>query len=541
VHYVIGSGPAGVACATGLLGKGLEVTLIDAGLQLEEPRQRALESLQETSPSEWRGERGGFLRDGMSAGSAGVPLKMAYGSDFAYRTLAGTADLVLQGASISASYAQGGLSNVWGAAVLPYRQSDLTGWPFPAERLAKHYRSVFEFMPLSGRRDELEEQFPLYSEQYESLETSRQARAMLGDLEAHRESLRSRGIRFGSARIAVAAHRDGRDCVRCGLCMYGCPHRLIYSSADTLHDLQRHERFHYLPGLQVTRVSEGGGRVRIVTQPAVPTDPANPAGSASASNINGATTAFEGERVYLACGVLATTTLLLRSLERYDSPAWAADSKYFLLPILRFRGTSGVRAEALHTLAQIFLEIEDPAISPYTIHLQTYTYNDLFEQALRSALGPLAPAVSGNALISRLLLFQGYLHSAHSPRIRMELRRKPSGEEEMQISGETPTAGDKIVRAVIGKLARSYRGIGALPLSPLLRLSAPGRGFHSGGSFPMRERPQDGETDVFGRPSGLTRIHAVDSSIFPSVPATTITLSAMANAHRIADELELYA
>lgn len=539
MHYVIGSGPAGVACAAGLLGKGLEVTMMDAGLELEEPRQRAVESLQAIAPSEWRGERGGFLRDGMHAGSAGVPLKMAYGSDFAYRTLVGTADPVQRGASMAASYAQGGLSNVWGAAVLPYRQSDLTGWPFAVERLAKHYRAVFEFMPLAGRRDELEEQFPLYAEQYETLETSRQARAMLCDLEAHRESLRGRGIRFGSARIAVAAHRDGRDCVRCGLCMYGCPHRLIYSSADTLRDLQQQERFHYLPGLQVTRVSEGAGRVRILTQPAVPIDRANPAGEGA--NLNGPATAFEGERVYLACGVLATTTLLLRSLERYDSPAWAADSKYFLLPILRFRGTAGVRAEALHTLAQIFLEIDDPAISPYTIHLQTYTYNDLFEQALRSSLGWLAPAASGNALISRLLLLQGYLHSADSPRIRMELRRKPSGEEEMQVAGETPTAGDKIVRAVIGKLARSYKGMGALPLSPLLRLSAPGRGFHSGGSFPMREHPQDGEADVFGRPSGLTRIHAVDSSIFPSIPATTITLSAMANAHRIADELELYA
>jgi choline dehydrogenase-like flavoprotein len=32
----------------------------------------------------------------------------------------------------------------------------------------------------------------------------------------------------------------------------------------------------------------------------------------------------------------------------------------------------------------------------------------------------------------------------------------------------------------------------------------------------------------------------VDSSIFPSIPATTITLTAMANAHRIGDEWELY-
>lgn len=56
----------------------------------------------------------------------------------------------------------------------------------------------------------------------------------------------------------------------------------------------------------------------------------------------------------------------------------------------------------------------------------------------------------------------------------------------------------------------------------------------------MRRNPGPLETDVFCRVPGMTRIHAVDASIFPTVPATTITLTAMANAHRIGSELELY-
>jgi choline dehydrogenase-like flavoprotein len=57
----------------------------------------------------------------------------------------------------------------------------------------------------------------------------------------------------------------------------------------------------------------------------------------------------------------------------------------------------------------------------------------------------------------------------------------------------------------------------------------------------MRDQPREMESDIYGRPAGLTRIHIVDASVFPSIPATTITLTAMANAHRIADELEHYA
>jgi choline dehydrogenase-like flavoprotein len=47
--------------------------------------------------------------------------------------------------------------------------------------------------------------------------------------------------------------------------------------------------------------------------------------------------------------------------------------------------------------------------------------------------------------------------------------------------------------------------------------------------------PQDGvESDVLGRVAPWRSIHLVDASVFPTVPATTFTLSIMANAHRIA-------
>ncbi len=97
------------------------------------------------------------------------------------------------------------------------------------------------------------------------------------------------------------------------------------------------------------------------------------------------------------------------------------------------------------------------------------------------------------------------------------------------------------IGAVIRKLFTMAGDLRAVPLPSQLRVGAPGRGFHGGGSLPMRRHPQGLETDVFGRPAGLRRIHAVDSSIFPSISATTITLTAMANAHRIGDEWELYA
>ena len=50
----------------------------------------------------------------------------------------------------------------------------------------------------------------------------------------------------------------------------------------------------------------------------------------------------------------------------------------------------------------------------------------------------------------------------------------------------------------------------------------------------MSKNPGDRETDLLGRPSGFQHVHVVDATTFPSIPSTTITLTAMANAYRIA-------
>jgi choline dehydrogenase-like flavoprotein len=93
------------------------------------------------------------------------------------------------------------------------------------------------------------------------------------------------------------------------------------------------------------------------------------------------------------------------------------------------------------------------------------------------------------------------------------------------------------MRAAIGKLGDNARLMRAFPLLPLLRSFNPGKGNHFGGSFPMRREPGAFESDALGRPAGLRRVHVVDATIFPSFPATTVTFTVMANAHRIASQV----
>ena len=168
-----------------------------------------------------------------------------------------------------------------------------------------------------------------------------------------------------------------------------------------------------------------------------------------------------------------------------------------------------------------------------------YTYNDLFRRAIRASLGygyPLFRAFEKHFL-NRFLLIQGYLNSDLSGTMTIRLdKSSPDSTGRLIVSGKVNNETATVVDRVIAKLKRNKRLFGAVPLSMLLKMGEPGRGFHSGGSFPMSCNPKDFETDLFGRPRGLKRIHIVDASTFPSIPASTITFTAMANAHRIASE-----
>lgn len=524
MYCVVGSGPAGVACAQALLKAGAKVTLLDAGAQLEPERRARLASLQAVPHERWTPSSLSFLRDGVTVTSDGIPLKRAYGSDFPYREPA-PLPIAHHGVEGKPSYARGGLSNVWGASVLPFRSQDMGGWPITVEDLEPHYRAVLGAMPFSARVDRLGKAFPLYHDHPSALRESSQAAALLGDLEAAHVALLDHGVRFGTSRLAVQGSSDGRQgCVYCAQCMYGCPFGYIYNSADMVERLRAQGGFEYRSGVLVEQVVEAGGEVRVKGR----------------SLDAGEGLEIRADRLFLACGVFSTARVLLASLDAYGQAVRALDNCYFLFPLVRYHGQTGAVRESLHTLAQAFLEIDDPAIGPHTTHLQVYTHNELFRKQVGNMLGALdgllGPAVE-RLLLTRMLLIQGYLHSDLSPGMTLTLSRGENGRPaELELAPEPNARTGPALSAVLRRLWLERGSLRAIPVGRALRVGAPGRGFHTGGTFPMRSSPGPFETDTLGRPSGMSRVHVVDASVFPTLPATTVTLSVMANAHRIGSE-----
>jgi choline dehydrogenase-like flavoprotein len=511
MYIVVGSGPAGIACACGLLELGAQVTMLDIGVVCEPERSALVSRLRECEPEQWEEDaRRRVSVQQLPATGQGFPVKLVFGSEFPYAPVEAVAQT---GTRCVQSWAEGGLSTVWGAAMLPFPANELTDWPFGLDQLEPHYKAAARITGIAGRHDALEELHPYFGEPAPSLPASSQAQWILARLERNARRLRAQGFRFGQSRLAVRASR----CRRCQLCLTGCVYDAIYSTAQTLRDLQRHPRFTYLRGVRVLRCDDAVEHSTVTYREIA----------------SGSTATISGRRTFVAAGVLATTRILLNSIGLREARLDLRFHPYFLAPMLMLSGSFVVSDEKLHALAQGFLEIVDPAISRHVVHTQLYTYNPLYRERIRAA-GPIAKAV-GSLLLGRLVALQGYLHSHESDAIEVRaFSDAPSGEIRLELAGSLGNGARRTMRRVIRKLARNAHLTGLVPLPFATQIGTPGDGNHIGCVFPMARDARGLQSDTLGRVRGLTRVHVVDASVFPSIPSTTITYTAMANAHRIA-------
>ncbi|MGB0661419.1 MAG: GMC oxidoreductase [Mangrovicoccus sp.] len=502
---VIGSGPSGVAAAWARLAKGREVLILDGGKELEPDKASLRDRLAKTGPQAWRAED----RAAYSAAQTEAPPGQVrrFGSDFAMEPF----DSIFaeaQGVALRSSRAVGGLSNLWGTAVLPFAPSDMQDWPITAEDLAPHYRAVQEILPIRGRQDALAPLFPNGLPDTPSpVPPTSQATILLHRFERRAARLSNQGLHVGMARQAVA-----EGCRECGMCLHGCPWGLMWSAAHNLAKVLENSRCRHRPGAIVARLEETETGILCHLE-------------------NGET--LIAERVFLASGVLDTARILLRSGLTGRDNLELKEARHGFLPMLQAAPSwPATDRLPLTTLPQLFAELKAPDLSPYLIHAQLYGWNEHYARDLHANYGAKLPGLGWlwPILARRLVVAQIFLHSAHWPSLTLQLAH--DGRLNAQISSDNPAA--RLLPQAAQRLGKGTRAAGLWALPFALRFAEAGGSFHLGSSLPMARNPKLGQSDLLGRPTGQRRLHVVDASVLPAIPATTITYPVMANAHRIA-------
>jgi len=452
----------------------------------------------------------------------GLPEKLHFGSDYIYatdRSFALTSAL----RAPYPTFAKGGFSNIWGAAILATDACDMADWPVSRPEMDPFFRKVAELLPLTGGGGTLSRSFPSYKSTLGMIDPGPQARLLLGDLERAESALLQKGTLYGRARLVVHTEPAGADvlaCNGCGECSIGCARGAIFSTVPLLEEMIRRKEIDYRDQVFVERILDSGSQVTIE-------------GIDLKSNDR---FQFAFDATFIAAGPINTTRLLLRSREIFDRPVRLKESQKFILPMLRRRGAPTALEQPSITLAGIFLESKISTLSDHWFHAQIVSMN---QRIFDSSPLPLADKAMGrklwSPLLRRVMLAWCGMHSDHSSHLQLTLKRGSGLQpDRLTIESRLSDRAHVTARLAAKELFKRGRLFDTLFCYWMMRFSHPGRATHCGSSFPMMRNPS-GEfaTDLFGRPFNWARTFVVDSSVLPSIPGTTTAFPVMANAYRI--------
>lgn len=411
------------------------------------------------------------------------------GGAFAYPTSLVVAE---DGGHLPLSSARGGLSRIWGAGVLMRDDEELAQFGPAEQGVRDGYLAVMAAIPTVGRVDATSERFPWPGEHPTAPQSRRFARlAQL--LQAPAQD----GVLFGFPRVALDL-RNLPGCLRCGQCLSGCPEHLFFNSGRELEGMSAAGVVSWLPGPAMSISCHRGG-----AEVSTPRGP------------------VRAKRVYLAAGPVATTALLQRSglLERDME---LEDSAVFYTAFLN---TSKPGDDVYDYAASQLVAFSDHP-GPDDFQLAIYEANPEYRARARELLRVVPAGLVPDAMLKRVNAGIGFL----APEVSGRLVIRTVSKGRTWVGRRTNRSTRDAARSVVARTGPRLRLHGLRPVPGAVVVPPPGSGYHVGAGMPVGGSVLDYE----GRLRKASAIHVVDASSLPHVWAGSHTLTAMANAYRIA-------
>jgi len=522
---VVGSGLAAVGAVKALISRGHRPTLLDVGDRLPSHLAEVRLTMARREPSEWSDHEWNQLAADEPQPNRSVPRKLVLGSDYFYSTEQAALsewDRFDRG-SPPWSPARGGFSVGWGAAVLPPAPSDVEEWPVTHADLLRNMQEVLDGIPLSEPTDDLGTYFgrlrpsgtnalalsPGQTSLHERLARSRTPRDTVAD----------KTVLVGQSRLLTESSPSAPSrCRFCGHCSSGCVYGSIYTAEHDLDRWIRDGAIEYRGATTVFALREHAGSVRIsfVSNQRVET--------------------LETERVFLAAGAVNSARILLNSSSDHPETTTIRRTGYCVQMFASLRPIS-LEWPEVNTQTSHFVTFRDAELSPFWAHAQVGLPNEAILRRLGLRHSNLSGARASAVKVAarRMVSVALNLHSSLGPTYELRINRTNAGLPSVETSQTWGTHSRRSTSAYSRRLGRILRPAGFFSIPLAKQTSGAALTYHFGASFPMRDEPRaPSDTDVLGRPFGWSRVHVVDSSVLPAIPATTVGLLTMANAHRIA-------
>jgi choline dehydrogenase-like flavoprotein len=519
----VGSGPGGANAAARLVEGGRRVLLLDFGNRDEHYAkivpERPFQEIRREDPAQHRyflgDEFEGIPFGGVRVGAQLTPPR-------AHALLDAEERLPLDAPEFSAmmSLARGGLGVAWGGGAFPFTDDELRSMGSDLATLQPHYDAVAARIGVSGARDDLLPFYPPSPSMMPPLEADTTGTVVAEAYARRREALNARGFFLGRTRLAVCSEpfRGRAAYPYFDLDFWSDPGRSFYRPQWTLDELERMLGFQYRPRLLVERFEEHGGGVRVEATHAE----------------TGAREVHEARALVLAAGTFGTARLVLRSLERYDTPVPLVSNAYTYVPTLNLRMLGRPTRDRRFSQAQLTAILVRETPERRLIQCQVFSYRSLLTFKLMKEL-PIAARESRRILQGLMSCFTilGIHHEDRpDPGKRCLLRRGSGGAPDvLRIDYQPAPEEAKRLHDDESALLACFRRLGCIPLKRI----RPGHGssIHYAGTFPITSEDRPLTCDTESRLRGTRSVYLADGSVFPWLPPKGLTFNIMANADRV--------
>jgi len=530
---VVGSGPSGVHFAQQALACGHAVTLLDVGYPKPAPVDPAasfdaLKTALDDPVGYFLGEDGeGVVYPATHPSYYGHPPSKQYvfrhPNGFRFRT--GTMEPLF-------SFARGGLAEAWTGGAYVFNEADLQDFPVDYNSLQPYYREVIRRIGIGGSEDDLARFIPFDGEYLPPLPLDPHSALLVSRYGEERERLQGEfGFHLGRSRVATLSRDHGgrKACGQLGRCLWGCPTSSIYTPSATLNECLSSDGFRYVPGVLVSHFEYGpDGTIRRLIAEELS---------------GGGHTAFEADHYALAAGALLTSKIVLdsiyRATGRLESLGGLMDNRQVHIPFL----TPGMLGRAVENASYQFhhlaFGLERPDPHEY-VHGQITT---LKSAAVHPIVQSLPLDLRGAMTVFRALraglgVANINLHDTRREESRITIRPVPGTDHTALVLDYTDDPGEEArMRQAIRDVKRALGRLGCIVPPGMTRVLPKGASVHYSGSLPMAATPGRFTCDSDGRSRDFPNLYIADGAGFPSLPAKNLTLTLMANARRIADQL----
>ena len=528
---MIGSGPAGAIAAARLVDAGRDVTLLDVAHDDPDTRARVPDLPFSELRVQDASQRRYFLGDaleGVPRGEIKVGAQLTPPRQFVTRDTERYLPVSGDDFDPMQSLALGGLGAAWGAASFTWTPEERAQAGLDGPDFSRHYDWVAARIGVSGAAedDASAHCFAEVPSAQPSLPVDSGAEVIQAAYARRRDALRAAGFQLGRTPLAALSRDlgDRRANPLHDTDFWGDSRRSVFRPRYLIEALEAGPRFRLRRGTLVERFESTDEGVRI-----------------HAHDLRaGAPFTLEARRIVLCAGAINSARIALHSLGAHDVAAPMLCNPYVYLPCLNLRMLGRSAREARHSLSQLIAIYTPPDAQDDAVSIQLYGYRSLLLFKLVKEM-PL-PAWAGlqvARLLQNALTIAG-LHHSDAAGPSKTLRVRPPGDAPLptvHFDYRATSAESAARRARERAVAGLLRRLGVVPYGRIEPGAA--SSIHYAGTLPMREAadaPFASRRD--GRLWAAPRVYLGDSAGFRHLPAKGLTFTIMANAARVAENVD---